>query len=64
MMDHIRVAGAGLAAEVGWYVERDGRRLALLTDAPGFLSCRLQPLTSDPADLAVVTPVGPCPASR
>ncbi len=54
MMDHIRVAGPGLAAEVGWYVERDGRRLALLTDAvlvaPGFLSCRLQPLTNDPAD--------------
>jgi hypothetical protein len=35
----------------GWYVERDGRRLALLTDpqraAPGWFSFRVEHLTAD-----------------
>jgi hypothetical protein len=49
MSDPLRVP------DPGWYVERDGRRLALLTDpsqaAPGWISYRLQPLTDDPGEL-------------
>jgi hypothetical protein len=39
----------------GWYVERDGRRFALLTDpqraAPGWFSFRVEHLTADAEDL-------------
>src|SRR5262249_5003912 len=55
MSDRLAVVETDFGRDGGWYVERDGRRLALLTAPfradPAWVSCRLEPLTNDPGDL-------------
>ncbi len=55
MYRKLRIVESNYGRDFGWYVERDGRRLAALTEPwwedQFWFSYRVEPLTDDPATL-------------